>query len=125
MIPLTETATAGRRASLNTDRSGLHARYEQQQQDPQLRHRIEHGPLLCDRRKQAVPQLRREGPQNRRPEQHAGNDLSGNGRLTNALHQLAAEPAAAEQHHQLGDEYCDRRSMRHTQAPCASQWPPI
>src|SRR5262249_47015806 len=55
-----------------------------------------------------------EGAQDRRPEQHAGYDLSGNGRLTHALHQLAAEAAAAEQHHQLGDEYCDRRSMRHT-----------
>jgi hypothetical protein len=105
---------------------GLHPRNEQQQQDPQLRDCIQHGLLLRDSGKQPVPQLRRQRSENRRPEQHAGDDLSGHRRLTQALHQLASEAPAGEQHHQLGDEYCDRRSMRHTHnAPCKSQPPPI
>ena len=60
-----------------------------------------------------MPQARRDGAENRRTQQHTGNDLTDNCRLADALRELARSPPGDQQHDQLGYEDYNGRVMRH------------
>ena len=83
---------------------GLHAGQQQQQQNAELRDRVDHRLLLGARRKQRMLQLGPERTENRGTEQDAGDQLAHDRRLADPLHQLAHQPAADEQDNDLGKE---------------------
>ena len=84
---------------------GLHAGEQQQHQDAELRHRIEHRLLLFGGGEQGVLEIREEGAQHRGAEHQAGDQLAHHRRLAEAQHGLAEQAADQHQHDELGDEH--------------------
>ena len=93
---------------------GFHPGQQQQHQDAELRDGIDHALLLVRRRKDRVLQLRPQRAQDARAEQHAGDQLAHDGRLTDALHGFAQQAPANEKQDDLGQEHHLGRRVRRT-----------
>ena len=85
-----ETLKAVRRERRTTDEIGLHSGQQQQQQDAELRHRVDHR-LLLGRSPETAPAgtPARGQPSTEGPEQDAGDQLAHDRRLADPLHHLA------------------------------------
>ena len=83
---------------------GLHAGEQQQQQDAELRHAVDHGLLFGSRRKDRALRLRPQPAEQRRPEQQAAEQFADHRWLADPLHDLAEPAADGDQQHDLDDE---------------------
>jgi hypothetical protein len=83
---------------------GFHAGQQQQHQNAELRHRIDHALLLRRAREQRVLRGRPDQAEHRRPEQKSADELSHHRRLAQPLRGLAHQAADQKQEPELGDE---------------------
>jgi hypothetical protein len=101
---------------------GLHAGQQQQQKNADLRDGIDHA---LERRRLGenhVVELRQQGAEDRRPQQHARQELAEDRRLADAGHALADQAAEKQQQDQFGRE--DRRRVVSCHARLRLREPP-
>ena len=83
---------------------GFHSRQQQQQQDAELRHAVDHRLLFGRGRKNRALRRRPEPAEQRRPQQQAAEQFADHRRLADPLHDLAEPAADGDQQHDLDDE---------------------
>ena len=102
--PAAETAIAARPTRLHQPQIGLHAGEQQQHQDAELRHGIDHALLLGALRKQRVLRFGPDEAEYGRAEQEAADELPHHSRLADSLRRFTHGAADDEQKADLGEE---------------------
>ncbi len=103
-MPISEAKTDGAAGLAHQLEIGLHAGEQQQQQNAELRDRVDHRLLFGIFGKQRVLQIRQQQAEQRGPEHEAGDQLPHHRRLAHAQHGFAEQAADDHQGQNFGDE---------------------